>query len=859
MADVISGITINESTSLTTEEILENLGSSPSGLSEEEAAARLISVGQNAVQTHSARWSLVLLRQLKSPLLLLLVVTSFISYFVGEKTDSVIIGLILAMSVGLGFMNEYRAELAAADLHSKLRRTVSVIRAGKSKSVDVAHLVPGDIVNLLLGEIIPADLRLLSTEGLECDESILTGESAPIAKSTASTNRDNSALMGTIVSAGSGQGVVINTGTRTEFGKIALGLGTTTSETAFQLGLRRFSKLLINMAGGLTSFILIANILLHRPLIDALLFSLAIAVGITPQLLPAIVSTSLAKGARDLARKKVLVKRLISIEDLGDVEVLFTDKTGTLTEGRLTFLRGIDPKGFASTDAIKYGLLSTALLMTSGENGNPLDQALWGSPAVEAYKDEAGSYQRLAAMPFDHNRLMNSVIVEREGIKLLVTKGAPESVLPRCIAISDSTNPVLAREFAAGGRVIAVAQRMWEGTDVIKPEDEKDLTLVGFLIFRDAPKSDAGEAITRLQRLGIQVKIITGDNPVVASSICEAIGFAVHDILTGTQIAAMSEEELENALPTTNIFARISPEQKAQIVKAQRQHGVDVAFLGDGVNDALALHTADVGISVEGAVDVATDAADIVLLERDLNVLAEGVIEGRRIFANTIKYVLMGSSSNFGNMFSAAGASTFLSFLPMLPSQILLNNLLYDASQLTISSDLVDPEQLLGPTRWDIKMIRRYMFFFGLISSIFDFSTFGILLWIFHAGPTLFRTGWFVESLATQTLVIFVIRTRRTPFYKSRPSLTLLLASLGIVLIGFSLPFTPAAHPLGFQALSGGIVATIAGLVIFYLSLVEFGKRLFFIDAKSKENLERRPRPHRHIRRRASRFPNIAK
>jgi len=859
MADVISGITINESTSLTTEEILENLGSSPSGLSEEEAAARLISVGQNAVQTHSARWSLVLLRQLKSPLLLLLVVTSFISYFVGEKTDSVIIGLILAMSVGLGFMNEYRAELAAADLHSKLRRTVSVIRAGKSKSVDVAHLVPGDIVNLLLGEIIPADLRLLSTEGLECDESILTGESAPIAKSTASTNRDNSALMGTIVSAGSGQGVVINTGTRTEFGKIALGLGTTTSETAFQLGLRRFSKLLINMAGGLTSFILIANILLHRPLIDALLFSLAIAVGITPQLLPAIVSTSLAKGARDLARKKVLVKRLISIEDLGDVEVLFTDKTGTLTEGRLTFLRGIDPKGFASTDAIKYGLLSTALLMTSGENGNPLDQALWGSPAVEAYKDEAGSYQRLAAMPFDHNRLMNSVIVEREGIKLLVTKGAPESVLPRCIAISDSTNPVLAREFAAGGRVIAVAQRMWEGTDVIKPEDEKDLTLVGFLIFRDAPKSDAGEAITRLQRLGIQVKIITGDNPVVASSICEAIGFAVHDILTGTQIAAMSEEELENALPTTNIFARISPEQKAQIVKAQRQHGVDVAFLGDGVNDALALHTADVGISVEGAVDVATDAADIVLLERDLNVLAEGVIEGRRIFANTIKYVLMGSSSNFGNMFSAAGASTFLSFLPMLPSQILLNNLLYDASQLTISSDLVDPEELLGPTRWDIKMIRRYMFFFGLISSIFDFSTFGILLWIFHAGPTLFRTGWFVESLATQTLVIFVIRTRRTPFYKSRPSLTLLLASLGIVLIGFSLPFTPAAHPLGFQALSGGIVATIAGLVIFYLSLVEFGKRLFFIDAKSKENLERRPRPHRHIRRRASRFPNIAK
>jgi len=834
------------------------------GLTQAEASARLISVGQNAVATHSAKWPIVLWRQLHSPLLILLVISSFISYFVGEKTDSIIIGIILTLSIGLGFLNEYRAEQAAAALHSRLRRTVSTIRDGVAKDIDVAELVPGDVVNLLLGEIVPADIKLLTVEGLECDESILTGESAPVQKFAAVSEeqsvelKSNSlALMGTVVSAGGGQGVVINTGARTEFGRIAIGLGTVAPETAFQLGLRKFSSLLIIMAGGLTSFIFIANILLHRPLIDALLFSLAIAVGITPQLLPAIVSTSLAKGARDLARKKILVKRLISIEDLGDVEILFTDKTGTLTDGHLTFMRSIDAQGLASSESIKYGLLSTALVMSSGESGNPLDQALWSSPAAQAYKARVASYKRVAALPFDHHRLMNSVIVENDSGRLLVTKGAPESVLPRCKEVLDTTNQVLVREFEAGGRVVAVATRVWTDNDALTAQDEMGLELIGFLIFRDSPKDDAGDAIKRLEGLGIAVKIITGDNPIVATTVCKALGLAVTGVLTGSQIAVMSEEELEAALPSTNIFARITPEQKAQIVKAQRTHGVDVAFLGDGVNDALALHAADVGISVQGAVDVATDAADIVLLEKDLNVLAEGVMEGRRIFANTIKYVLMGSSSNFGNMFSAAGASTFLSFLPMLPFQILLNNLLYDTSQLTISTDVVDPEQLAGPSRWDIAMIRRYMLFFGLISSAFDFGTFGILLWGFHAGPTLFRSGWFVESLATQTLVIFVIRTRRSPFYKSRPSLTLLLASFAIVLIGFVLPYTPLAKPLGFQSLSGALLLSIIGLIVLYLFLVEFGKKQFFINAKSREHLIKRARPHRHMRRRAGKFPAI--
>jgi len=859
----LPGLTLTEAAAIPIESVLERLASSSVGLSTSEASSRLITVGQNAVHTHTAHWPQVLLRQLRSPLLILLAITSFVSYFLGERADSVIIGVILAMSVGLGFMNEYRAELAAAALHSRLRRTVSTLRDGHALLVDVAELVPGDVINLLLGEIVPADIRLLSVEGLECDESILTGESLPVPKSISELkehselfNLSNCALMGTVVSVGGGRGVVISTGGRTAFGQIAIGLGTSAPETAFQVGLRRFSGLLMIMAGGLTSFVFIANLMLHRPWIDALLFSLAIAVGITPQLLPAIVSTSLAKGSRELARRKVLVKRLISIEDLGDVEVLFTDKTGTLTEGHLTFLRAIDGAGFASTEAIKFGLLSTAFAMASGDSGasgNPLDEALWESPAAEAYKGGAGNYKRLTALPFDHHRLMNSVVVEHDGKRILVTKGAPESVLARCVQSNDATNEVVTREFRAGGRVVAVATREWIGEPNLTSNDEHDLNLIGFLIFRDAPRTDAGDAVARLARLGIEVKIITGDNPIVTATVCEEIGLKVRGILTGAEIEGMGEEALQEALLITNIFARVSPEQKARIVKTQRRHNIGVAFLGDGVNDALALHAADVGVSVDGATDVAKDASDIILLEKDLHILADGVIEGRRIFTNTIKYILMGASSNFGNMFSAAGASTFLSFLPMLPSQILLNNLLYDMSQLAISSDTVDPEQLRRPSQWDIGMIRRYMLFFGPISSLFDFGTFAILLWGFHAGPAMFRSGWFVESLATQTLVIFVIRTRRSPFYRSQPSLSLSLAAFTVVLIGFILPYTPLAKPLGFQALPGEMLLAIIGLVGMYLWLVEMGKRLFFHRSFSVSNAPRL-RPHRYVSRRVSKF-----
>jgi Mg2+-importing ATPase len=856
-------LTIEDASKLSAAQLFGNLQTSAVGLSEPEVTARRQIAGANIVHDHQVHWYRLLLRQIRSPLLALLAITSVVSYFVGEHTDSIIIGVILGLSVGLGFVNEYRAERAAVALHSRIRHNVTVFRDGRSTRIDIVDLVPGDIVDLQLGEVIPADIRLLEVSEFESDESILTGESMPVAKSVEAiesaagiADLKNSVLMGTVVHSGSARGVVVSTGSRTEFGRIAVELGAEQGETAFQTGLRKFSSLLVVMAGALTSFVFVANVLLHRPIIDAVLFSLAIAVGITPQMLPAVVSTSLSAGSRALARQKILVKRLISIEDLGNIKVLFTDKTGTLTEGSLRLMRATDAHGELGDQALLLSLLSTATELKPDDVSvadNAIDQALWDSPLTQVHKAGIAPYKRLATLPFDHERRMISVLVESDGKRLLICRGAPESVVDRCVDVDPGVQKFLQGEFSAGGRVIAVATREWSRTAAVSKSDEKDLNLIGFVVFVDPPKIEARKAIERLNRLAVDVKIITGDNALVAVNICKQLNVDVTHVLSGPEITAMSDKDLQAALNATSIFARVSPEQKARIIRCQRQAGSDVAFLGDGVNDALALHEADVGISVDNATDVAKDAADIILLEKNLDVLADGVLEGRRIFANTIKYVLMGASSNFGNMFSAAGASAFLSFLPMLPSQILLNNLLYDSSQLAISSDLVDEEQLARPAHWDIGMIRRYMLVFGPISSIFDFGTFAILLWVFHATPELFRTGWFVESLATQTLVIFVIRTRRSPFYRSRPSVPLLLACLTIIAIGVALPYTPIAGDLGFKALSGGVLAAIAGLVVIYLGLVELGKRMFFRAPKPTRRLPPRT-PQSQTRRRAARF-----
>jgi Mg2+-importing ATPase len=587
------------------------------------------------------------------------------------------------------------------------------------------------------------------------------------------------------------------------------------------------------------------------------LFSLAIAVGITPQLLPAVVTTSLATGSRRLARQGVLVKRLVCIEDLGDIEILLTDKTGTLTEGRISFVRAVDLTGTPDLEVFRLGLLCNEATVEDGQavGGNPLDVALWEAPATATVS--LTGVRRLAGVPFDHDRRMSSVLVEDLELgRLLITKGAPESVLAACCDVTESARHTLDTEFAAGGRVVAVATRSVPGADSATAADEHDLTLVGYLVFLDQPKLDAAVSLRRLADLGITVKVVTGDNAVVAEKVCRDLGLSVGATMTGTDVAALDDDDLRARVVDATIFARVSPEQKARLIRAHRAADRDVAFLGDGVNDAVALHAADIGISVDSAADVAKDAADIVLLEKDLGVLAEGVAEGRRTFANTIKYVLMGTSSNFGNMFSAAVGSTFLSFLPMLPSQILLNNLLYDTSQMAIPTDLVDPELVARPSHWDIAFIRRFMLTFGPISSIFDFATFAIMLGPFAAGPALFRSGWFVESLATQTLVVFVIRTNRVPFWRSRPSRPLLGAVIGVIAIGALLPYSPFAHDLGFTALPADFFAVLAGMVVLYLFLVEVAKRRFFERVPAPAHPQRPPelRRDRRLRRRASRW-----
>ena len=862
---VAGGLTITTAAAATTAHVLEQLASSAGGLDSDEAASRLSRVGPNAVRTHHAQPWRVLGRQLNSPVLILLAVTAVASFFLGQRTDTIVIGVILLASVGLGFANEYRAERATEALHSRVTHKSVVLRDRVPVEVDVTSLVPGDVVRLALGEVVPADLRLLETTGLQCDESVLTGESMPADKSVSPVPAGSSlgdldccALMGTVVRAGAGVGVVVATGADAEFGRIAVGLGARHPETDFQVGLRRFSVLLLQVAVSLTSLILVTNLLLHRPLLQSLLFSLAIAVGITPQLLPAVVSTSLATGSRQLARRKVLVKRLVCIEDLGDMDVLLTDKTGTLTEGHVSYTSALDATGADCAGTLLLGLLSTGSDPAAGAvgslGGNPLDVALWEVPGADRL---VAGHVRLGVLAFDHDRQRVSAVVrDGNGEDTLVVKGAPESVLALCVDLPSEATTTLAALFAAGSRVVAVASRTAVGVTVPTAEDESHLILSGFLVFLDRPKTDAAASLERLRSLGISVKLCTGDNPLVAEKICADLGLLSGGTLTGADVTALDDDALALAAQTNTIFARVSPEQKARVVRLLRRQGRAVGFLGDGINDALALHAADVGISVDTATDVAKDAADIILMEKDLGVLADGVTEGRRIFANTIKYVLMGTSSNFGNMFSAAAASAVLSFLPLLPSQILLNNLLYDAGQLTIPTDRVDPEQLQAPSHWDVAFIRRFMLFFGPISSLFDFLTFALMLSVFHAGPQLFRAGWFAESLATQTLVIFAIRTRRSPFTRSRPSRPLLLAALATVAIGVALPLSPLARTLGFAHLPLGFFLALAGMVVGYLILIELAKRLFFADPEGRMPLphpRRRGEQHR-VERRAARF-----
>lgn len=843
------------------EAVLDWLDSSAEGLSSAEAVERLESHGPNAIHIHRVSALAVLARQLKNAVLILLAVTAVLSYALGDHSQALIIGTILAASIGLGFFNEYRAEQAAAALHSRIRHTAIVRRDGSFADIDVRDVVPGDVIRLSLGQAVPADVRLIETAALECDESILSGESTgsekspePVPADAALTDMTDLAFMGTVVSAGEGLAVAYATGDRAEFGRIAAGLGERQPETDFQAGLRRFSYLLLRVAVALTVLILVTNLMLHRPLINSALFALAIAVSITPQLLPAVVSTSLATGSRQLAKAKVLVKRLVCIEDFGDIDILITDKTGTLTEGRISLVDAVNPSGEHADSVLRLALLaSDGDLAAGGAATNALDVALWDhADARHLVGDDA---TRLAFLPFDHTRRATSALVDDRGKRLLVVKGAPEQVLARCPDTPQDARQTLSALFAAGRRVIAVAVKPAPQLATITPDDEAELTLTGFCVFADEPKSAARRSLARLADLAIEVKIATGDNPQVAEKVCADLGLASKGTITGAQLELLGDQEFADAAQHNSIFARISPEQKARLVTAARRTGRSVGFLGDGVNDALALHAADVGISVDTAADVAKDAADVVLLEKDLGVLATGVATGRRIFANTIKYVFMGTSSNFGNTFSAAAASAFLPFLPMLASQILLCNLLYDASQLAIPTDRVDEEQCDAPSHWNVAFIRRFMLTFGPINSMFDFLTFGFMLGILHAGEVTFHTGWFLENLLTQTFIVFAIRTRRVPFMRSRPGALLTATLLSVDVIGFVLTVTPLGRNLGFVPLPWQFYVALAVFIVLYLLLVEVTKKAFYSEPMRVFGQPYRTRDLSHvIARRAARF-----
>ncbi len=840
---VPAALTLSQAAAQAPDQVLGLLSSGPQGLSSAQAASRLAANGPNVLPSRKVTWVMVLWRQVKSPILLLLVVAAVLSFVTGDRADASIILVILLASVGLGFGNEWRAERQASSLHDQVSHTVVVVRDGKASEVPVADLVVGDVVRLSLGAVVPADLRLLSATDLSCDEAVVTGESVasdksvePVKPDAALGDLSSALLMGTVVHSGSGEAVAVATGADCVFGHIAASLATELPQTGFQRGLSKFSMFLLYVALTLTVLIFVGNALLHRPLLDALLFALVIAVGITPQLLPAVVNTSLAAGAAALAKQDVLVKRLACIEDLGNVDILVTDKTGTLTQGKIGYQRAVPAQGHDESELERLGLLACETDFTqagaSPVGQNEIDRAL--SEQIAEHTDLTG-WQRLQLRPFDHDSRTSAVLgASGPDEHLHILKGAPESVLPHCAAVAPADLAQRDALFAGGSRTIAVATRNAGNETSLPATIPDDFTLIGYLAFLDQPKPDAGESLQRLAELGVAVKVATGDNLVVAEKVCRDLGLEVGSPLTGDAIDAMADDELYDAVHHTALLARVSPDHKARIITVLRRHHT-VAFLGDGVNDAPALHRSDVGISVDTATDVAKDAADVVLLKKDLGVIIDGIVGGRRTFANTIKYVMMGTSSNFGNMFSASIASIVLPFLPMLPSQLLFNNLLYDTSQLAIPTDAVDDEALRKPAHWDIGRIRKFMVMFGPVSSLFDFLTFALMLLVFHAGQAEFRAGWFVESLATQTLIVLVIRTRRIPFFRSRPSTAMLVAVLGVVAIGAAIPYLPFATAIGFAPLPWPFFAALVGIVLVYLLLVEGMKWLYYRERPAGE------------------------
>jgi P-type Mg2+ transporter len=806
------------------EALLRDLRSSLVGLSEAEADARARATGPNELARESKQgWPGRVLKIVRNPLVILLTVLSALSFLTGDARAGLVMALMVALSVGLRFLQEARADEAAEKLKAMIHVTATVVRDGSAREIPLRELVPGDIIKLAAGDMIPGDVRLLSLKDLFVSQGSLTGESLPVEKFAAvvattaisPTDLENICFMGTSVESGTATAVVVTTGVRTYLGGMARSITGERTPTSFDQGLNRFTWLMIRFMAVMVPVVFLLNGFTKHDWKSAFFFALAVAVGLTPEMLPMVVSVCLAKGALAMSRKRVIVKRLNSIQNFGAMDILCTDKTGTLTEDRVVLMKHCDVTG-RETDAV----LMDGYLISHFQTGlkNLLDRAILESTDFHA-QASLENYKKLDELPFDFTRRMMSVLIQDPaGKAVLLTKGAPEDVFLRCshFELDGKLSPMepehvieLKREYEDlsndGFRVLAVARKELSGKQFCAKQDEYDLVLTGYVAFLDPPKESVTRALAALHTHGVAVKILTGDNHLISRKVCKDVGLLPDPMLLGADVEKMSDVELAQAVEKTTLFARLSPAHKERVVRALRSNKHVVGFMGDGINDAPALRAADVGISVDTATDIAKESADLILLEKDLMVLEGGVIEGRKVFANIVKYIRMGASSNFGNMFSMLGASAFLPFLPMAPIQVLTNNLLYDFSQVPIPTDAVDDEQVTQPRPWNIGEITRFILFIGPISSIFDYTTFFVMLWVFDcwdpARASLFQTGWFVESLMTQTLIIHVIRTNKIPFLQSRASWTLTLTTAAIMALGIWLPYSPVAAALGFTHL----------------------------------------------------------
>lgn len=830
--------------SLSDIEILQHLETAKEGLTGDEAVRRLALHGSNLLKPPKRTDAITLLiAQFKSPIILMLFFATGLSFFLHDPVDAFIILAIVLISGLLGFWQERGAANAIEKLLAIVQIKASVLRDGGIKEIPVEGIVPGDIVILHAGDIVPGDCLILDSKDLFIDEAMLTGETFPVEKTagvlpvlTPLGQRTNALWMGTHAVSGSASAVVISTGKETEFGKVSERLKLRPLETEFEHGIRRFGFFLMEVTLVLVVVIFAINVYLARPVLDSFLFSLALAVGLTPQLLPAIISINLAHGAKRMAQKKVIVKRLASIENFGSMNVICSDKTGTLTEGIVHLQSALDMEGAPSDKVLLYAYLNAFY-----ETGfsNPIDDA------IRSHKQfDLTGYRKLDEIPYDFLRKRLSILISHDDKHQMVTKGALSNVLEVCsraeteggkvVEIAAAQERIMQHleEFSSKGlRTLGVACKDMGIESLITKDQEADMTFLGFLVLFDPPKTDIIKTIADLKDLGVSLKIITGDNHLVAANVGSQMGLSNTRIISGPELAQLSDTALLKRVVDTDVFAEIEPNQKERIILALRKAGNVVGYMGDGINDASALHVADVGISVDSAVDVAKDAADIVLLEKDLGVLVQGVREGRTTFANTLKYVFMATSANFGNMFSMAGASLFLPFLPLLPKQILLTNLMTDFPEMTIASDRVDSEMVDQPRRWDIKAIRRFMFTFGIVSSVFDYLTFGVLLFILHANPKEFRAGWFVESVISAALIVLVVRTRR-PFFKSRPGRYLFMATIAIVVMTLILPFTALGDIFGFSRLPVSFLLTVGLITICYIMAAEVTKKIFYRKVK---------------------------